>query len=100
MHTMTSAGVDKNHDLVSNFIKSDRPLYEEAIRRYTEIHPDQKGRYSITEDAYSCDGVPLPTLNALRQSEEYGTQDCSELWAIFNAVRAEIRGDIPTTIKE
>ena len=67
-----------NDNLLTNFPKEDRPMYEAAIRRY------DKDDIFITENAYLKDGMRDPSLCALRCTD---SRDHSEFWRIFRDIK-------------
>ena len=68
----------QNSNLLTNFKKELRPLYEEAIRRYgmEDIF--------ITDDAYWYNGVKDDSMCALRRKVD---KDYSEFWRVFETVK-------------
>lgn len=68
----------QNQNLLTNFNKEQRPLYEEAIRRYG------KGDVFITDDAYWNNGVRDDSMCALRCAVD---KDYSEFWRAFELVK-------------
>ena len=70
----------ENKNLITNFIKKERPIYQKAIEEY-----GWDGLY-ISEDAYWRDGTKDKSLLSLRyKGEECG--DLSEFWKIFRELK-------------
>jgi hypothetical protein len=69
---------EQNHNLLTNFDKTDRWLYEAAIQYYGE------NDVFITDDAYWMNGIPDETMCALRCKNTSG--DYSRFWEVFAVV--------------
>ena len=70
----------ENKNLITNFTKKERPIYQKAIKKY-----GWDGLY-ISEDAYWRDGTKDSGLLSLRWSGEE-RRELSEFWKIFNDIR-------------
>ena len=68
-----------NDNLLTNFNKEERHMYEAAIRRYG------KDDIFVTEEAYLNNGMRDPSLCALRCT---GHKDRSEFWRIFREIKS------------
>jgi hypothetical protein len=72
----------ENSNVLTNFKKEKRPLYEAAIKCYG------KGYVFITDDAYWLNGRKDDSMCALRFTVY---KDYSEFWRIFDALQS-VRG--------
>jgi Fic family protein len=70
----------ENKNLITNFIKKERPIYQKAIKKY-----GWDGLY-LSKDAYWRDGTKDPKLSSLRWKTDE-RRDLSEFWKIFRELR-------------
>ena len=75
-----------DEDGLTNFDASERPIYEEAIRRYGD-----DSLYIGVAMPPMGSHVPLAGDLALRRDRSIKTGDLSPFWRIFEQVRAEHR---------
>ena len=69
----------RNNNLLTNFDKEERPMFEEAIRQYG------KADVFITDDAYDMSGRCVDWYHALRCTHD---GDYSPFWRVFERVKA------------
>jgi Fic family protein len=70
----------ENKNLITNFIKKERPIYQKAIEKY-----GWDGLY-ISEDAYWRNGTKDNSLLSLRYKGDQ-CRNLSEFWKIFRELR-------------
>ena len=70
----------ENRNLITNFNKSEEPIYREAIERY-----GWDGLF-ITDDAYWRNGYKDDTMSALRFKNDNERRDLSDFWKIFDSI--------------
>lgn len=70
---------------INNIRPEKRKIYEEAIKRYEQEEPGEKGEIYIAEDAYDfIYGDPLPNLIAIRVKNK--NKDRSLFWKIVDEI--------------